>query len=98
MFKNIIITICTILVTASSTLANPVPVFCLAGWIDACKGYSRIDEDDTSGHTLKYYRIYNSRIDEDDTSGHTLKYYRIYNSRIDEDDTSGHTLKYYYLR
>ena len=63
MFKNIIISIFTILITASYTLANPVPVFCLAGWIDACKGYSSATEYDYSKEGIsKRYSLSGSNI------------------------------------
>ena len=63
MFKNLIITIFTILITATYTLADPIPVFCLAGWIDACKGYSSATEYDYSKEGIsKRYSLSGSDI------------------------------------
>ena len=80
----------------SSILANPVPVFCLAGWIshESCKGISRIRETRPTGQD-KWYYLYSSRIREQNPDGED-KWYYLYSSRIREQNPNGED-KWYYL-
>ena len=90
MFKNLIISIFTILITASYTLADPIPVFCLAGWIDACKGYSSATEYNKSAEKYtKKYNLVNNTINEYDNSAlRVTKKYSLDNNTINEYDNS----------
>ena len=90
MFKNIIITIFTILITASYSLADPVPVFCLAGWIDACKEFSTATEYNRSKlSTTKRYNFQDTNITEYDISKRaTTKRYNLNADCITEYDIS----------
>ena len=62
------------------SLANPIPVFCFAGWIDKCKVDSTktsISEyDNKTYHKLKFYSISGNEISEyDNKTYHKLKFY-----------------------
>ena len=111
MFKNLIITICTILATASYTLANPIPVFCMAGWLDACKfsttpnnysasnNYYIKEYDYPTDQPLKYYSGSSDYIKEYDyKTDQPLKYYSGSGGYIKEYDyKTDQPLKYYFF-
>ena len=68
---------------------DPVPVFCLAGWIPACSGYTRI----SNGNII--YKLYGSYIDGGGKRYHLYgsyiaegaNRYRIYGSYMDVGST-----------
>ena len=90
MVKNIIITICTILITASYSLANPIPVFCMAGWLDACK-FSTTPNNYSASNNY-YIKEYDYPTDQ------PLKYYSGSSDYIKEYDyKTDQPLKYYFF-
>ena len=102
MFQKIILCLIFIFYIFSPANANPIPVFCVAGWLDkypnwknACKSVSYIQELEPSNGTLKSrYNLYDSYILELEPSNGTLKSrYNLYDSYILELEPSNGTLK-----
>ena len=88
----------------SSTFANPVPVFCMAGWLNsnaswqqACSGVRTISEKSASGSSLKKYILNGNTITEKEYVGSSLKKYILYGNTIIEKEYVGSTLKNYIL-
>ena len=75
--KSIIFLISFITVNNSNSYANPIPVFCLAGWIDNCKGYTGITEYEYAGTPLKTYSLSGVGITEYEYAGAPLKTYSV---------------------
>ena len=96
MKKIIILFIFFLCVCKNVCIANPIPVFCLAGWIDndACNGVRSIRESNLAG-VDKWYYLYSSSIKEESPSGE-YKWYYLYSSSIKEESQSGE-YKWYYL-
>ena len=71
------------------SFANPVPAFCLAGWLDyeCCKGISRIRETTPNGEFI-WYDTFGSRIRETSPNGEETWYEPI-GSRIQETSPNG---------
>ena len=88
--KYILIFICTQFVIADFSCAAPIPVFCLAGWLNynACKNISYIIErDPASLISEKRYDLYKSYIIERDSVSLTSeKRYDLYKTYIIERD------------
>ena len=88
----------------NSAFANPVPVFCMAGWLDynanwqkACSGVQSITEKTASGSSLKKYILNGNTITEKEYVGSSLKKYILYGNSIIEKEYVGSTLKNYIL-
>ena len=95
-FTKTIICVFILLLMQAHVCANPIPVFCLAGWInhESCKGISRIREHLTTGGD-KWYYLYSTRIQEKNPNGED-KWYYLYSTRIQEKNPNGED-KWYYL-
>ena len=97
MFQKIILCLIFIFYIFSPANANPIPVFCMAGWLDkypnwknACNSISYMTElDYSSERGEKIYKLYPSMITELDYSTERgEKIYKLYPSMITELDYS----------
>ena len=92
--KYLLICVFTQLLMADFSFADPVPVFCLAGWLDyeCCKGISRIRETAPNGAETWYESI-GSRIRETAPNGEETWFDPI-GSRIQEKTPAGEYILY----
>ena len=60
------------------SFANPIPVFCLAGWVDKCTNIRTIIEYEYAGSPLKTYSITSGNIIEYEYAGSPLKTYSLF--------------------
>ena len=89
MLKKSIIFIFLLIFCNTYAFANPVPAFCLAGWLDyeCCKGISRIRETTPNGE-FTWYDTFGSRIRETTPNGEET-WYDTFGSRIRETTPNG---------
>ena len=95
--KSVILLTLIINISLVTCYANPIPVFCMAGWVDTCMNHHNVTEYEYAGSPLKHYSISGSSITEYEYAGGPLKHYSISGSSITEYEYAGGPLKSYSL-
>ena len=87
------------LLVAPLSYANPIPVFCLAGWIEGCKdkGYDDVRTYDAAGNRQNSYELFGSTIRKYGPGYEKLKSYDLFGSTISEYGPRYEKLKSYDL-
>ena len=96
--KSVILLTLIINISLLTCYANPIPVFCMAGWVKDCSSVTEIGEYDADTYSkLKFYSTRGSEIGEYDADTYSkLKFYSISGSEIGEYDADTNSkLKFY---